>query len=1083
MRFILICTIWCIGLLSQNLNAQHSHVLADADKAYGLGVYRDAIRQYQLIAAQNITSNKEVYIQALASQALATMEVSKDDYLIFELLQKAEEAQQVLSNVSAETKLRLSTALAKYHLLFREYDLLKPLITDALTLREKATSNLSPTIDIEINSIVGDWHFDRDKNEEALPYYEALIKASEGQANDAINYEQLVEVKMKVGKIHDKLLAPDEAIDRYRNILKKKKELLQKEPEKEGELCYRIGELYYERKEYEMAAFYLEQSLLFEMSSTDLAATRFMLAVIYQSDETYNKALVMDGKALAYWYPLSKQYIQPTFQALLILGELCMQQKKVGLAKRTFGAAFNKTTNWTTKALIQEVGESWIYYLPEPSLSENHNIALLAYLEAEQQITKMPKEQQVIAAIDVEMAKGGLFFGAKNYKRAKEHYLNALELMKTVYTEKHPLVAEASRALSEVFLEESIFDQALDFIEKALNASLDEGQNIGPQELPDISQAKFPFELLNALGTKAKILQEQYFEQKDQKLLLQSLQLLKLTTKLLNRLRKTYREDGAKYKLSAMAQKFNHQGGTVCHWLYTLTNDEQYIKMAFDYSEGSKSSVLLSVIQDLQAKKVSGIPDTILNKEKELKVDISYLKSEIYYQMKQGIYKDVERLVVLEEELREKESAHKAIITILEQNYQKYFNLKYNYTTLSILEVQKGLKENELMLEYLTLDSLMLVFGISNNDFFYKGIPIERRLFQQEINRTINGVVSDNIVKFLNNGQAVYRRIIQPILDKISQENIIIISDNLLNQIPFELLPTTDKKTSKYGQIDYWLRDKAICYNYSATLYLKGKVLNGDKQSKEKIMALAPNFALLDSIFQHNSGYSKAIQEFHVSPLPYATKEVNVIGELFDAPLIGGGQATETNFKTNAQNYGVLHFATHGVLNQKKPLFSNLLFLVDEENDGLLYTHELYNMELNAELVTLSACNSGVGKHYQGEGIMSIARGFAYSGTPNLVMSLWEVSDGATQVIMEIFYKYLKQGLGKHQALRQAKLDFLNGYSEEFLSPRLWGGFVIMGNTDPVLCLISETQQNSLIGWIIAGLLLIGIAIWFKVNR
>jgi len=1050
---------------------------------YGLGEYKSAIDKYQSIAAKN-SNNKEVYIQALASQALGLMEITKDDYLVFQLLQKAETAQQELPQITPATQLRLSTALAKYHLLFKEYDLLKPLIKQSLSLRDKTADELSPSIDIEINRIVGDWYFDRNKNEEALPYYEALIKASESLGSDAINYEQLVEVKMKVGKIHDELLAPDEAIDRYRNILKNKKSLLQKEPEKEGELCYRIGELYYKRKEYEMAAFYLEQSLLFEMSDTDLALTRFMLSVIYQNDEVYNKAIAMDGKALAYWYPQAEQFIQPTFQALLVLGKLAMLQKKVGLAKRTYGIVLGKVDAWTVKGMIKEVGESWIYYLPDPSLSENHNVALLAYLEAEKQIAKMPKEQQVIASIDIEMAKGNLFFGAKIYKRSKAHYLKALELMKEIYSEKHPLVAEASRALSEVFLEEAIFDQALGFIDKALNASLEEGGNIGKQQLPDISKAKFPFELLNALGTKAKILQEQYFEKKDQNLLQQSLQLLKLTTKLLNRLRKTYREDGAKYKLSAMAQKFNHQGGTVCHWLYTLTADQKYIQMAFDYSEGSKSSVLLSVIQDLQARKVSGIPDSILEKEKELKVDISYLKSEIYYQMKQGIYKDVEYLVVLEEDLRQREAAHEAIITILERGYQKYFDLKYNYTTLSLQDIQAGLQEDELILEYLTLDSFLLVFGINKNTVFYEGIPIERRLLQKEINSFVQAIVNDNIVSFLNNGQAVYRRVVEPILSQIKHDNLVIISDNLLSQIPFELLPTTNRKPSKYSLIDYWLRDKAICYNYSATLYLKGKALNKDRENKHKIMGWAPDFSILDSVLQRNPEYSKAIEEFEVMPLPYATKEVDIISTLFEESFVHSRQATETHFKSNAQQYGVLHFATHGILNQKKPLFSNLMFLVDEENDGLLYTHELYNMELNAELITLSACNSGVGKHYKGEGIMSIARGFAYSGTPNLVMSLWEVSDGATQAIMEMFYSYLKAGEHKHQALRQAKLDFLNDYSEEFLSPRLWGGFVIMGNTDPVTCLISP-QHKSWTNWLVGGLLCLCliIAIWFKIKR
>ncbi len=163
-----------------------------------------------------------------------------------------------------------------------------------------------------------------------------------------------------------------------------------------------------------------------------------------------------------------------------------------------------------------------------------------------------------------------------------------------------------------------------------------------------------------------------------------------------------------------------------------------------------------------------------------------------------------------------------------------------------------------------------------------------------------------------------------------------------------------------------------------------------------------------------------------------------------------GGNATESQFKEQAAQFGVLHFATHGILNHKYPLYSSLVLLGDEKNDGLLHTYELYNMELNAELVALSACNTGVGAIKKGEGAMSVARGFAFAGCPNIAMTLWPISDQATQVLMENFYIYLMQGIPKAEALRRAKLSFLDTGEGLICVPYFWSGLILVGTPAPM---------------------------------
>jgi CHAT domain-containing protein len=146
--------------------------------------------------------------------------------------------------------------------------------------------------------------------------------------------------------------------------------------------------------------------------------------------------------------------------------------------------------------------------------------------------------------------------------------------------------------------------------------------------------------------------------------------------------------------------------------------------------------------------------------------------------------------------------------------------------------------------------------------------------------------------------------------------------------------------------------------------------------------------------------------------------------------------------------YRILHFATHGLLNSEHPELSGLVFsLVDREGrgqDGYLRLHEIYNLELNADLVVLSACQTGLGKEIKGEGLIGLTRGFMYSGVPRVVASLWNVDDLATAELMKLFYQgMVKDGLPAAAALRAAQYEMSR--EKRWSSPYFWAGFVIQG--------------------------------------
>jgi CHAT domain-containing protein len=209
--------------------------------------------------------------------------------------------------------------------------------------------------------------------------------------------------------------------------------------------------------------------------------------------------------------------------------------------------------------------------------------------------------------------------------------------------------------------------------------------------------------------------------------------------------------------------------------------------------------------------------------------------------------------------------------------------------------------------------------------------------------------------------------------------------------------------------------------------------------------ALAQSFAVEDTI---------ALDSLRGSliPLNWAEKEVTSISDLMNGEAYCYRRASEKMFKERAPKAGILHIATHAVVNDVNPLFSKLIFSPEPASgeDGFLNTYELYNMKLNAQLVVLSACNTGYGTLVRGEGIMSLARGFMYAGCPAIIMSLWPVDDQSTSLLMQKFYEGLKKGQNKDEALRNAKLDFLKNADEVKANPFYWSGMIFVGDMNPL---------------------------------
>ena len=278
---------------------------------------------------------------------------------------------------------------------------------------------------------------------------------------------------------------------------------------------------------------------------------------------------------------------------------------------------------------------------------------------------------------------------------------------------------------------------------------------------------------------------------------------------------------------------------------------------------------------------------------------------------------------------------------------------------------------------------------------------------------------------------------------------MIIIPEGKLSYFPFDILVTkpVPEFSGLYKDVPFLIRDCSIRYGYSATLL--DRLEKTGRIRLDKLIAFAPGYADDTAHVGEGNFRDITIDRSSLISLPGSINEVLEIGKLSGGRAFTGSTASEGLFKKLAGDSHIIHLATHAFLDDDDPLQSKLVFSEGTvEEDGFLNVYEIYNMDLAARMVVLSACNTGAGMIKNGEGIMSLARAFAYAGVPNIVMTLWTVSDRQSYKLMLGFYRHLISGRSTESALRRAKLDFLEEAEPEYQHPQYWAGFIFVGNPD-----------------------------------
>lgn len=517
----------------------------------------------------------------------------------------------------------------------------------------------------------------------------------------------------------------------------------------------------------------------------------------------------------------------------------------------------------------------------------------------------------------------------------------------------------------------------------------------------------------------------------------------------------------------------------VCLELYNLTKDKQYHNLAFQFAEQGKATVMLSMLRGKNGSKIGLIPTKYKALEDSLNLHISLLNQELSSLKGEG-----SAILATNSKLENLVNQRTNLEKFYQQKYPSYYNLKYSLNVPSYERIQASLSDKECIIEFSLLNDFLLLYYIDKKSFIIKTDTLRNinlpqlgdRFYSQVNNFSPDNYRPDSVKLFVKNSRALYNRLLKPFEKNFKGKTIIIVSDNSLSKIPFEVLLTEEPaKISGYKNLPYLIKKNPIYYAPSVT-FLDELRKRPTLKKRAKLLAVAPVYPSLklnDTISRMLLAIRSDTSIF--SSLPNARNEIMFANRIAGGELLAEKSASESEFKEIAGGYDIIHLATHGILNTDASLQSNLLFADSESgDDGFLHTYEIYNLNQASQLVILSACNTGAGKNYGGEGVISVGRGFLSSGSRSVIMTLWPVNDYSSYELIKGFYKELKHKHPIYEALRNSKLKFLEKADNLHSHPFFWTGYVIYGDAS-----INLKIQNNTIYYIIgACLVLIALILW-----
>lgn len=461
-----------------------------------------------------------------------------------------------------------------------------------------------------------------------------------------------------------------------------------------------------------------------------------------------------------------------------------------------------------------------------------------------------------------------------------------------------------------------------------------------------------------------------------------------------------------------------------CYWKkYLLDDNDEFLGNSIRYSDYSKDYLIHNTNASVfEMRHWNTEYEFITEREKTLQGKIYFFRSQLG-QMRNDAVNYTDSLLhytQLSHQFKEE----------IKQEYPEYFKVKYSIQDISISDVQGGLDQETAILDYVVLEERTLLYLITQDDVSIIELPRKREWIDLigEINSSLR---EGGTKKYKKYAPELYRMLLKDVLGILPDEinRLVIIPDDELNDLFFDALPM-----NRNGK-KYVLEQYAISYQYSLNSWLS--------KEKDQVRNLNDSQFIAFVLDDDKSSPPNNRMGCANTSLKYAKETTLEIANLFKQSEIQS-DLNDNEALDKMREADIIHFAIHGCVGDiDNPLNYHLQLASNSSEETEIDMSEIYRTELDAELVVISSCESGLGQLRRGSGLHSIARAFHYAGCPNTIATTAIVNEASTSTIIKSFYEYMLKGHPIDVALQKSKLDFIKGNPEA--DPYEWSNIILIG--------------------------------------
>ncbi|MEJ7646656.1 MAG: CHAT domain-containing tetratricopeptide repeat protein [Chryseolinea sp.] len=839
--------------------------------------------------------------------------------------------------------------------------------------------------------------------------------------------------------------------------------------------CYHgLGDVYkYNSFDYSNAEKNYERALeirerIHSQDTLALYQNYYSLAATNRSQHDFEKALSYGTVALTLSGHLMEKHQEATHA---IVANIYRDMGNSAMAKEHYLDALHlnkKTMNLNRRAwYYQSLGQTM-------AIDNLYNEAMKYYLMADALFSEATKkDQRLYTLLLVQMGYVYSLKGdEKNFYETITRVLRRLPKEKNV---KSRVAAECYLLVGDHHERFNRHDSSLFYYQKSLRAAIPGFTSVKPGDNPSEEAIGFDYYVGQILAKKAAVMGKIFILSRKKEYSSQILECLELAESLLSKERNTLDTEDAKWTFLDKNYDLYEQ---IVGNLYDHSNAAsryQSIAQVFHYLEKSKSRSLADALALAEQSSRINTNDTLLQTHSFLKTEIFRAENSISDLLANN--SNNENVDSLREEIAALDRKVQVCKAAIEKKYPGYFSVKYGNATPNLKSIRTLLKgRDQVILDYFWGSEWVYGLAINADTVLLARIGRPDSL-KRQINSLLEHMEGEHsstsrevFQSFVASASGLHDYLISPFSSMIkAAKRIQIIPDGFIAQIPFEILLEERPvgQTVDYRSLRYLLRSHSVGYAYSTSMM------------KQKSTRRVRNPSLLAIAF--TGGKRLRAPQLDIDELEViegAEKEIEVLQKRFnEGKFLVEEQATESNFKSLSPDFDIIHLAVHGKGDIKTDFSGSLYFRskYDSVDDGEFHSYELYGMKLKALMAVLSSCESGLGKGYKGEGMISMASAFTAAGCENTLMSLWKVNDQASTELMDNFYQYLLEGDEIDDALRRAKLNYLVAADELTADPKSWAPLVAYGSLNRIFKKDPSNLYLLIAGLIVGAIMLIAV--------